>query len=103
VGARRTLRWRFCEPEPHDSVQVDQAEKSPSTQSIGHACVLHVSVSVVAAQSAPPNLGACSTARLRERYPVPQVWLHSLSWVHAPSLQSCGWPLGVSNLTLSMA
>jgi hypothetical protein len=40
-------RLRFCEPVPHDLVQVDQAalEKAEYAQSTGHACVLHERVS----------------------------------------------------------
>ena len=39
------LRLRCCEPVPHDLVHVDQAPKSPTTQSVAHAAVLQLRVS----------------------------------------------------------
>ena len=44
VGAT-LVRLRFCEPVPHDLVQVDQAPKEPSTQSVAHGAALQLRVS----------------------------------------------------------
>jgi hypothetical protein len=44
VGSTLT-RLRFCEPTPHDFVQVDQESKSATTQSREQTCALHVRVS----------------------------------------------------------
>ena len=38
-------RLRDCEPVPHEAVHVDQAPKSPTTQSVAHAAVLQLRVS----------------------------------------------------------
>jgi hypothetical protein len=44
VGATLS-RLRLCEPVPHDTVQVDQASKVPTSQSTAHAAVLQLRVS----------------------------------------------------------
>ena len=44
VGAVKE-RLRFCEPVPHDLVQVDQAEKAPTLPSVAQACWLQLRVS----------------------------------------------------------
>jgi hypothetical protein len=95
-------RLRFCEPTPHDLVQVDQAPKEPSTQSTAHGAALQVRVdhapkrattqftahgaalqvrvSAECGHALPPNVGA-TVARLRFCEPAP----HDLEQVdHAP-------------------
>ena len=63
-------RLRFCEPTPHDLVQVDQAPKEPSTQSTAHGAALQVRVSAECGHALPPNVGAM-VARLRFFEPPP--------------------------------
>ena len=50
-------RLRFCEPPPHDLVQVDQPLNVPSSQSMAHACMLQSRVSSECGQAAPPCVG----------------------------------------------
>ena len=56
VGAT-LARLRFCEPVPHDLVQVDHAPNAPTTQSVGQACALQVRVSADCGHAAPPLIG----------------------------------------------
>jgi hypothetical protein len=63
-------RLRFCEPVPHDLVQVDQAAHAAPTQSTAHACVLQARVSAECGHALPPNVGS-TVARLRFCEPVP--------------------------------
>ena len=73
-------RLRFCEPTPHDLVQVDQAPKEPSTQSTAHGAALQVRVSAECGHALPPNVGS-TVARLRFCEPTP----HDLEQLdHAP-------------------
>ena len=53
-----SLRLRDCEPAPQDFVQVDQAEKSPTSQLTGHCAVAHVRTCVRCGQALPPFVGA---------------------------------------------
>jgi hypothetical protein len=63
-------RLRFCEPVPHDLVQVDQAPKVGTTQSTGHAWALHARVSAECGHALPPYMGSV-VERLRFCEPPP--------------------------------
>ena len=63
-------RVRFCEPAPHDLVQLDHAVQVAMLQSAGHACVLQARVSVECGHATPPDEGS-TVARLRLCEPVP--------------------------------
>lgn len=89
-------RLRFCDPVPHDFVQVDQTVQAGVTQSMGHAWVLQARVSAECGHAMPPCLGAM-LIRLRRCEPVPQDTVHMdqapklltlQSTAHANSLQS---------------
>jgi hypothetical protein len=58
------VRLRDCAPVPHDLVQEDQADQSPTLQSVGQLKVLHVDSSEAVGQLVPPLTGAVS-ARTR--------------------------------------
>ena len=62
-------RLRFCEPAPHDLVQVDHGPNASGLQLTGHACVLQLRVSAVCGQALPPFLGAV-LERLRDWKPL---------------------------------
>jgi hypothetical protein len=51
-------RVRFCEPLPHDFVQVLQAAQAPTEPSIGQACLLHDRASFSCGQALPPKRGS---------------------------------------------
>ena len=51
-------RLRFCEPVPHDLVQVDQAPKPRVTQLAAHSTVLQARVSAVWPEALPPKVGS---------------------------------------------
>ena len=69
------VRLRFCEPVPHDLVQVDQAIQDPTPQSAAHTWVLHARVSAECGHAAPPLEGS-TVARLRLCEPVPHDFEH---------------------------
>ena len=82
-------RLRFCEPVPHDLVQVDQAAHAAPTQSSTHACVLQARVSAECGHAAPPNVGS-TVARLRFCEPVPHDLVQPDHAPNAPTEQSVG-------------
>jgi hypothetical protein len=51
-------RLRFCEPLLQEAVQVDQAPKEPSTQSMAQAKRLQSRASLGCGQETPPKVGS---------------------------------------------
>ena len=82
------VRVRDWKPAPHDVEHEDQtAGNWPSTQSIGHACALHVRASRACGHALPPNVGSV-VARLRFCEPVPHDLVHVDQAPNAGTMQS---------------
>jgi hypothetical protein len=82
------VRLRFCEPVPHDVVQVDQvAGNEPSTQSTGHAWALHERASDACGHATPPFAGS-TMARLRDCEPESHDLVQAVQAPKVPTSQS---------------
>jgi hypothetical protein len=80
-------RERLWLPPLHDTVHVLQAENAPLTQSVGHACSLHVFASLSCGQAEPPQFG-CVCGRVRTDEPVPHDLLQGSQLPQLPIVQS---------------
>ena len=76
-------RTRFCQPPSHVLVQTLQAFQAPTTQSRGHACVLHDLVAALCGQARPPNFGA-TVVRVRFWKPLPHDLVQVLHFEKLP-------------------
>ena len=76
--ATNTLRLCVCMPPMHALLHVLQLPQLDTSQSIGHACVLHDTLSCSEPHSVPPQCDGAVTARLRIDWPA----LHTLE--HTP-------------------
>merc|ERR1719326_149471 len=85
-----TNRTLFLVPESQSLLQPVHLVHLRSTQSLEHAAMLQVLVSVVASQGLPPYFIACLTSRVRCWTPPPHFALHLLQPLHVPILQSTG-------------
>ena len=83
------LRERFCEPVPHDLVQVVQAFQPLVTQSFGQLCKLHVLASRLCGQATQPKLG-CTLVRVRDCEPLPHDMVHVVQALNWPTTQFTG-------------
>lgn len=68
----RISRVRILLPPPQLTVHIVYDVHSATTQSTGHACVLHAMLSTSAPQATPPKLACVTTVRVRDCVPVPQ-------------------------------
>ena len=85
------LRVRICVPLPHVAVHIVYSDHCPTTQSTGHACVLHVCVSTSAPHTSPPLAAAVTMVRVRDCEPVPHDLLHvEYAELHSDNTQSTG-------------
>lgn len=75
VGAT-VARVRLMEPPPQDLVHVDQADQAGTTQSVGHACVLHTRSSFGGQCLPLPRWATRIEATLRLCVPVAVALLH---------------------------
>ena len=86
------VRLRFCDPAPHDLVQLDHAVQVAMLQSAAHACVLQARVSAECGHAAPPLLGSVKV-RLRDCEPlVPHELVHVDQALKLNTKQSVGHP-----------
>ena len=69
-------RLRFCEPVPHDRVQVVQAPNAGTTQSTGQLWVLQAALLDVEPTHALPPKARPTQLRVRDWEPVPQDLSH---------------------------
>ena len=83
------VRLRDCNPAPHDLVHVDQAIKSPTTQSTPHVNLLQGRVSAECGHALPPFEDSVSS-RSRCCEPVPHDSVHVLQLLKPRMMQSTG-------------
>jgi hypothetical protein len=88
------VRERLWLPVPHDLVHVVHAPNAGTTQSMGHMCELHMRVSALCGQAAPPTSG-CVCERERLWLPVPHDLVQVVQAPKLPGTQSSGhaWAL----------
>lgn len=85
-----TLRERVLEPVPHEWLQTPHAEYAFHTQSLGHACPLHMRESTISGHMVPPSEAATIVVRLRIWRPPPQDAEHACHSPYALTTQSTG-------------
>jgi hypothetical protein len=89
-------RHRDCTPLPHDALHSVQSAHAIILQSMGHAWVLHSSISAAWGHACPPNCG-CTETRWRVRQPLPHERLQAVAplfqAVQSPTSQSTGHSL----------
>ncbi len=77
AGFVTTERDWVCEPPPHASEQVVQADQGLTAQFTGHGRVLQGRFSASVGHPAPPKADAVETRRERDCVPPPQVTEHA--------------------------
>jgi len=88
VAAAATGRVRVCVPVAQVTEQAPQAPHAPGTQSLGHECSLHLTVSARCGQTLPPN--ERWPERERDISPAPHVREQTDQADHADTTQSTG-------------
>jgi hypothetical protein len=82
-------RERLWLPPLHDTVHVLHGENAPWTQSVAHACVLQLCVSVLCGHARPPY-SAMPTVRVRDWLPAPHDLVQVLQLVNSSASQAIG-------------
>jgi hypothetical protein len=85
-----TDRVRVWDPPPQTCEHCDQAVNPESTQSTGHACLLHLGRWSRAGHCLPPYRAGVTTERVRDLVPVAHDFVHAPNRDHRETAQSTG-------------
>lgn len=91
-GALTTLLDRLRDPDPHVLEHLDHRLKALSTQSTGHAILLHSSRPVNVGHGSPPARAGVAILLERKRAPEPQLLEHLFQVLHPDTSQLAPQP-----------